>query len=114
MTSKMHTAGDNLRDPGLDIKSSARSVSESGSGTISDDYWLQLARDAWTESEDYFDANVRDKINKSLAHFNNQHADGSKYYSDQYRFRVILGPIRMLVVKMRMGPSITPISTGSE
>lgn len=87
MTSKMHTAGDNLRDPGLDIKSSARSVAESGSGTVSDDYWLQLARDAWTESEDYFDANVRDQINKNLAHFNNAHAQGSKYYSDQYKFR---------------------------
>jgi len=49
--------------------------------------WLQLARDAYTTSTDYFDANVRKNMENAMAHFSNRHAPGSKYLSDAYKHR---------------------------
>jgi hypothetical protein len=49
--------------------------------------WLELARDAFETGDDYFDSSIRPMIERNLAHFNNRHAPGSKYYSDLYKFR---------------------------
>ena len=49
--------------------------------------WLADARDAYRTSEDYFDASIRKKMERNLAHFGNKHAPGSKYYSDAYKYR---------------------------
>lgn len=50
-------------------------------------YWLALARDAYENSTDYLDANIRKQWDEAMAHQNNQHAPGSKYHSDAYRLR---------------------------
>lgn len=77
---KIHTAGENLRDPGGDQAMTTVDGSQQ-------DAWLQLARDAFSESTDYFNANIRKNIERNLAHFNNRHAPGSKYYSALYKAR---------------------------
>ncbi len=52
-----------------------------------DSEWLALARDAYQSSTDYFDASIRKGVERNLAHFNIQHAPGSKYHSDLYKYR---------------------------
>lgn len=52
-----------------------------------DDYWLLIARDAFNESESYYDANIRKDHERNLAHFQSRHAPGSKYYKEAYKFR---------------------------
>lgn len=52
-----------------------------------DDAWLQMARDAYEQSTDWFDTSLRPTIEKAMAHFGNRHAPGSKYHSDSYKFR---------------------------
>lgn len=52
-----------------------------------DDYWLLIARDAYNESESYYDANIRNSHERNMSHFQNRHAPGSKYYSDAYKYR---------------------------
>lgn len=49
--------------------------------------WLQMARDAYEQSTDWFDASLRPTIEKAMAHFNNRHAPSSKYHSESYKFR---------------------------
>jgi len=51
------------------------------------DQWLQMARDAYQTSEDYFDASIRAGIERNIAHFAGRHAPGSKYYTDLYKYR---------------------------
>ena len=51
------------------------------------DRWLSMAEDAFTQSTDWFDASIRASVEKSMAHFANRHAPGSKYHSPQYKFR---------------------------
>jgi hypothetical protein len=62
----------------------------SGSGddeSRHEDEWLLMARDAYIQSESYYDANVRSDHERNLAHFQNRHAPGSKYYKDDYKYR---------------------------
>lgn len=81
---KMHTAGENSRDPGT-------SVGQGQMGGTSDaqnqDEWMTIARDAYTTSTDYFEANIRGNTERNLAHFANRHAPGSKYYTSAYQYR---------------------------
>jgi hypothetical protein len=49
--------------------------------------WLQIARDAYSTSESWFDSAVRKDVERNVAHFQNRHAPGSKYYSDLYKYR---------------------------
>ena len=84
MGSKMHTAGDNLRDASTSLDSQAETASATSTGS---DYWLSLAKDAYTQSESYFDANIRRGMEKNIAHFNSDHAPGSKYFSESYKHR---------------------------
>jgi hypothetical protein len=52
-----------------------------------DNEWVKLAHDAYTNSTDYFDANVRRQIEKNIAMFRSQHPSGSKYHTDAYKHR---------------------------
>lgn len=56
-----------------------RSGHESDKQPKNDDYWLLIARDAFQESENYYDNNVRKEHERNLAHFASRHAPGSKY-----------------------------------
>jgi len=51
------------------------------------DEWLEMARDAFTNSSEYFDSSIRRRQENAQAHFNNRHVPGSKYYSDLYKTR---------------------------
>lgn len=46
---------------------------------------LQLARDAFSGSTNYFDANIRPQVEKDLRTFQSKHASDSKYCSEAYR-----------------------------
>jgi hypothetical protein len=48
---------------------------------------LQLARDAFSGSTVYFDANVRPELERDLRQFQSKHPSNSKYLSDGYRGR---------------------------
>lgn len=49
--------------------------------------WLELARDAFSTSNTYFDSNIRAQVERDLRAFQSQHAPGSKYLSDAYKAR---------------------------
>jgi len=49
--------------------------------------WLMLAKDAYTIGNDYLDASLRRQQEKNLDAFNNKHWRGSKYFTEQYKFR---------------------------
>lgn len=48
---------------------------------------LQLARDAYSGSTTYFDANVRNDLEKDLRQFQSRHSPDSKYMAESYRSR---------------------------
>jgi len=52
-----------------------------------DDFWLLVARDAYNDSESFYNANIRSTHEKNLAHFQSRHAPGSKYYTASYQYR---------------------------
>lgn len=54
---------------------------------MTDNAWLQRARDAYTSSTNYFDANIRPQIEADLRQFQGVHPSGSKYHSDTYKAR---------------------------
>ena len=49
--------------------------------------WLAMSRDAFDTSCDYYDAEVRKQVEKSVSHFHGKHPAGSKYLSAAYKFR---------------------------
>ncbi|WP_212722711.1 portal protein [Zooshikella ganghwensis] len=49
--------------------------------------WILLAQQAYTASTDYIQSGIFHRWQKALAHFNNQHAPGSKYYSKAFAWR---------------------------
>ncbi len=51
------------------------------------DPWLQLAREAYTESTTYIDTNYRGKWEDALSHFHSEHTGDSKYNSPRYKYR---------------------------
>lgn len=69
------------------FKDVERAGPESDKQPHNDDYWLLIARDAFQESENYYDANIRKEHERNLAHFASRHAPGSKYYKDAYKYR---------------------------
>ena len=48
---------------------------------------LQLARDNFRSSTDYFESSIKKQLERNVSHFRSKHAPGSKYYSDAYRYR---------------------------
>lgn len=49
--------------------------------------WLQLARDAFSASNTYFDASIRGQVEADIRQFQGQHPVGSKYLADVNRSR---------------------------
>ena len=49
--------------------------------------WLTIARDSFTSSTSYFDANYRKQIEDNINLFNSKHPAGSKYLTDGYKHR---------------------------
>ena len=54
---------------------------------IDDSTALRLARDAYTGSTTYFDANVRNDLERNIRQFQSKHGPDSKYMSESYRAR---------------------------
>lgn len=50
-------------------------------------WWMGVARDAFEDSTDYLDTNIRKQWETAIAHQNSEHAPGSKYNGDAYRSR---------------------------
>src|SRR3990167_8540651 len=51
------------------------------------DAWLQKAKEAYDTSTSYLDNNYRKMLDDNIRHFQNRHAQGSKYYTDSYKYR---------------------------
>ncbi|MCR4308115.1 MAG: hypothetical protein NUV80_06160 [Candidatus Berkelbacteria bacterium] len=51
------------------------------------DPWLDRAREAFDTSTSFIDTNYRKVWEDSISHFQNKHMQGSKYYSDSYKYR---------------------------
>lgn len=56
-------------------------------GAMTPDKALMLAREAYSGSTDYFDANIRNRIEQDIRRFQSRFPSGSKYLSDAYRAR---------------------------
>ena len=54
---------------------------------IDNDTALRLASEAYSGSTDYFDANIRNRIEQDIRRFQSRFPSGSKYLSDAYRTR---------------------------
>ncbi|MFA7290903.1 MAG: hypothetical protein WC023_01520 [Rhodocyclaceae bacterium] len=62
-------------------------MSDANTTGLDDAQALTLARDAYSGSTDYFDANVRSGIEKDIRRFQSRFPSDSKYMSDGYRAR---------------------------
>ena len=51
------------------------------------DFWMQVAKDAYTTSTTWFDANVRSRIEMNVSMFQSKHLQGSNYNSEEYKYR---------------------------
>jgi hypothetical protein len=49
--------------------------------------WLQIAKDAFSSSTTYFDANYRKTMERNIALFQSRHPNGSKYNSEAFKKR---------------------------
>ena len=54
---------------------------------IDDAKALQLSRDAYTGSTTYFDANIRNDLERDIRQFQSKHSSDSKYMAESYRAR---------------------------
>ena len=54
---------------------------------IGENFWLRIAREAYDESSDWVDSNLREQWEKSISLFNSQHPPGSKYNTGAYEKR---------------------------
>jgi len=52
-----------------------------------EDFWLRIAREAYEDSSDWVDSNLREQWEKSISLFNSQHPPGSKYNTGAYEKR---------------------------
>lgn len=76
--------------PDLEAETAAAEAAESAEREAAEKKskeWLQMARDAYEQSTDWFDTSLRPTIEKAMAHFNNRHAPSSKYHSEAYKYR---------------------------
>lgn len=54
---------------------------------VTDDPWLNRAKEAYDTSSSFLDTSLRKDWEDSIRHFQNRHMQGSKYYSDAYKYR---------------------------
>ena len=52
-----------------------------------EDFWLRIAREAYEDSSDWLDSNLREQWEKSISLFNSKHPPGSKYNTGAYEKR---------------------------
>ena len=52
-----------------------------------EDFWLRIAREAYEDSSDWVDSNLREQWEKSISLFNSKHPPGSKYNTGSYEKR---------------------------
>ena len=52
-----------------------------------EDFWLRIAREAYEDSSDWVDTNLREQWEKSISLFNSKHPPGSKYNTGSYEKR---------------------------
>ena len=52
-----------------------------------DKNWLKIAQESFTDSNSYFDANIRSSIEQALRLVQGKHPTNSKYLSDSYKGR---------------------------
>ena len=52
-----------------------------------DNQWVALAESIYETSQDYYEQSLQRNWEKNARHWNNQFDDGSKFYSDSYRYR---------------------------
>ena len=52
-----------------------------------DNQWVALAESIYETSQDYYEQSLQRNWEKNSRHWNNQFDDGSKFYTDQYRYR---------------------------
>ena len=52
-----------------------------------EDFWLRIAREAYEDSSDWVDSNLREQWEKSISLFNSKHPPGSKYNTGAYEKR---------------------------
>lgn len=75
--SRIDSAVNNRERPGAQMQISEVDPQES--------FWLQRARDAYSSGKNWFDTSIRKQVEMNLAHWRNQHAPGSKYFSEVYQ-----------------------------
>lgn len=81
---------------GPSLEDGAGGMSASATGTAmseGDDAapeWLSIARNAFEDSERFFDSSIRPQIERNERSFRSRHPSGSKYYSDTYKHRSAL------------------------
>lgn len=66
--------------------------SEEGEGQDPDAFLLERAQANYTNSTDYLDANITTKWETNLAHFNNEHATGSRFRRANYKRSRVFRP----------------------
>jgi hypothetical protein len=70
-----------IEEPAIPLNDASPEAPEEGRD------WLAIARDAFTSSTSYMDANWRKKWEDSLAMFQSRHPTGSKYNSEAYKHK---------------------------
>jgi hypothetical protein len=75
--------------------------------------WLQLARENFQISQNWFDISVRRRIENNLAHTYGRHASGSKYYSPDYdkRSKYFRPKTRTMLRKQEAAAALALFST---
>lgn len=72
----------NFEEPNIPLNSE-----DPGPGETQDRDWLKIAKDAYSGSTSYLDANWRKTWEDSIAMFQSRHPAGSKYNSESYKHR---------------------------
>jgi hypothetical protein len=89
--------------------------------------WLKLAKEAHEQSKTYYETHLRQEWKGSIAHFNSEHAPGSKYHKVEYakRSRAFRPKTRSMVLRKEAAASgaffslddicgITPVDPDSQ
>lgn len=84
-----------VRDPGVSgshVGGYPEENDQYQSSRWSDAWLIQRAHEIYTSSTDYLDANITNKWETNLAHFNNEHAPGSRFRSRNFKRSNIFRP----------------------
>ncbi len=81
--------------------------------TEEDKRYVALARNAYTQSDEWFSTSIRKKVERALKHFQGQHPAGSKYHSTYYdkRSRLFRPKTRSMVRGTEAASAIAFFST---